>query len=262
MTLGTMIVRISARAVKAASPLAFALGFALTCAILPFAANAMSVTPVVVEMTAAGQHSRASLQVINNGAAPLPVEIEISRVELGANGEQTLKRADEDFRIFPAQAMVPPGATQIFRLQWAGEPNLALSQSYIFSVNQLPVKLKKPVSGVNVVFNFATIVNVAPVAGERQLSLVSTGTGRDKSGRMRPSVVISNPGNMHARLSDATVTLVRGSWSRTLRPDEIRQVIGVGLVQPRKQRRFLIPVDLPPGGGPISAKIEFAKAGP
>ncbi len=235
---------------------------ALAATLTPAIAQAMSVTPVVVEMASAGQQSRASLQVINNGAAPLPVEIEISRVELGPNGEQTLKRADADFRVFPAQAMVPPGATQVFRLQWAGEPDLAASQSYIFSVNQLPVKLSKPVSGVNIVFNFATVVNVAPMRGERHLSLVSAGVGRDKAGRNRPAIVISNPGNIHARLSDATVTLQRGTWSRTLKPDEIRQVVGVGLVQPRRQRRFLIPVDLPSGGGQIAAKIDYDKAGP
>lgn len=258
MALWTMI---SGRAVRAGKALLLPMSVA-ACMILPAAAIAMSVTPVVVEMTAAGQQSRASLQVINNGAAPLPVEIEISRVELGPDGEQSLKRADADFRVFPAQAMVPPGATQVFRLQWAGEPNLAMSQSYIFSVNQLPVKLAKPTSGVNIVFNFATVVNVAPVQGERHLSLVSTGVGRDKQGRNRPAIVIANPGNVHARLSDATVTLQRGSWSKVLKPDEIRQVVGVGLVQPRRQRRFLIPVDLPPGSGQIAAKIDYVKAGP
>lgn len=225
-------------------------------------ARAMSVTPVVVEMTSAGNQSRASLQVINNGAAPLPVEIEISRVELGTNGEQSLKKAGSEFLVFPAQAMVPPGATQVFRLQWVGEPNLAQSQSYIFSVNQLPVKLAKPVSGVSIVFNFATIVNVAPVQGQRHLALVSTGVGRDKAGKNRPALLISNPGNVHAKLSDATVKLQSGTWSRTLRPDEIRQVVGIGLVQPRRQRRFLIPVDLPPGSGAVTAQIDYGKAGP
>lgn len=240
----------------------FLLILATAIAILPANVRAMSVTPVVVEMTSAGTHSRASLQVINNAAKPLPVEIEISRVELGPNGEQSLKRADADFRVFPAQAMVPPGATQVFRLQWAGEPNLAMSQSYIFSVNQLPVKLARPVSGVNVVFNFATVVNVAPLQGERQLALVSSSVARDKSGRSRPALVISNQGNVHARLSDATVKLQRGAWSRTLKPDEIRQVVGIGLVQPRKQRRFLLPVDLPPGSGQVAAQIDYAEAGP
>lgn len=252
----TMIVRASRRGIERILLLLALLTLPATAAL------AMSVTPVVVEMTSAGAQSRASLQVINNGAAPLPVEIEVSRVELGPNGEQALKRADADFRIFPAQAMVPPGATQVFRLQWAGEPNLPASQSYIFSVNQLPVKLLKPASGVNVVFNFATIVNVAPLQGERMLSLVGTSVGRDKSGRNRPALVIANPGNVHARLSDASVTLRRGSWSRTLRPDEIRQVVGVGLVQPRKQRRFLLPVDLPPGGGQVVAEIDYSRAGP
>jgi len=229
---------------------------------LPQAAHAMSVTPVVVEMASAGTHSRASLQVVNNGAAPLPVEIEISRVELGPNGEQSLKPAGGEFLVFPAQAMVPPGATQVFRVQWVGEPNLAMSQSFIFSVNQLPVKLKKPTSGVNVVFNFATVVNVAPVQGQRHLSLVSSSVARDKAGRNRPALVISNPGNVHAKLSDATVKLQSGNWSRTLKPDEIKQVVGVGLVQPQRQRRFLLPVDMPPGTARVTAQIDYGKAGP
>ena len=72
--------------------------------------------------------------------------------------------AGDEFLVFPPQAVVPAGATQSFRIQWVGEPNIQKSQSYMFSVNQLPVKRKAGESGVQVVFNFGVIVSVAPPA--------------------------------------------------------------------------------------------------
>ena len=73
--------------------------------------------------------------------------------------------------MFPPQAVVPAGGTQTFRIQWVGEPNIQKSQSYMFSVNQLPVKRKSQDSGVQVVFNFGVIVSVAPPGAQSGMSL-------------------------------------------------------------------------------------------
>lgn len=220
-------------------------------------AVAMSVTPAVVEMTSAGAGTRAMLRVINDAAKPLPVEIQISRVELDANGQQKLTPAGDEFLVFPPQVMVPPGATQVFRIQWLGEPTIPSSRSYIFSVNQVPVKMPKGKSGVQVVFNFATIVNVAPPQGQAAIQVLGSGVGRDPKGKLRPTVTVANPGNVHAKLSDATVRLRSGSWSHTLTPAALQQNLGVGLVQPGKQRRFFLPVDLPQGVSQVVAEVEY-----
>lgn len=220
---------------------------------------AMSVSPTVIDL-GAGSKSRQQITVVNDGAKALPVEIMVSRMELNENGDTATKPAGDEFLIFPPQALVAAGATQSFRIQWVGDPQLKQSQSYIFSVNQVPVKMPAGQSGVQVVFNFATIVNVAPASGQSAINLVNTGVGKDEKGKPRPAVTVKNPGNIHAKLTDATIKLSGGSWSHTLRPEQLRQSMGVGLVQPGKTRRFLLPVDLPPNVGQVTASIEYKPA--
>jgi P pilus assembly chaperone PapD len=223
-------------------------------------AEAMSVQPVVLEIHASGTGNTAAIAVINDGAAPLPVEIKISRIELDESGEIARKPADDDFLVFPPQAMVPPGATQSFRVQWAGDPQIKQSQSYVLSTNQVPVKMPAGKSGVQVVFNFATIVNVAPAAGQSAINVVSAALGKDDKGKPRPALTVKNPGNIHAKLTDATINLSGGSWSQTLRPEQLRQSMGVGLIQPGKTRRFLLPVDLPAGVTQLTASVDYKPA--
>lgn len=223
-------------------------------------ASAMSVTPLSQDMSAAGK-SPAQVEVHNNDAAPLPVEIIVSRMELNEAGETTAQPAGDEFLIFPPQALLAPGATQNFRIQWVGDPRIKQSQSYVFSVNQVPVRMPKGKSGVQVVFNFATIVNVAPASGRSTIDVVSASIVRDDKGKPRPAVTVRNSGNIHAKLIDAAITLSGGSWSETLRPDRLRQVMGLGLVQPGKTRRFLLPVDLPAGVTQLSASIDYKPGG-
>lgn len=220
-------------------------------------AMAMSVTPIVLDMTTAGGTSRSQISVVNDGAKPLPVEIVISRIELDEKGEMQTKPAGDEFTVFPPQALVPAGATQNFRIQWVGDPQIPTSQSFVFSVNQVPVKMPEGKSGVQVVFNFATIVNISPPGGNSSIELVKAGTGKDDKGKTRPEVTVRNPGNIHAKLTDATIKLSAGSWSQTLAPEQLRQSMGVGLIQPGKTRRFMLPVDMPEGVGHVTASIDY-----
>lgn len=220
-------------------------------------AKAMSVKPIVLDMTTSGSANRGQLSVVNDASHPLPVEIVISRIELDDDGRVTDQPAGDEFLIFPPQALVPPGATQNFRIQWVGDPEIAKSQSYVFSVNQVPVKMPEGKSGVQIVFNFATIVNIAPPNGSSAIDLVSSGVGKDDKGKSRPAVTVKNPGNIHAKLTDATIKLSGGGWSETLRPEQLRQTMGVGLVQPGKTRKFLLPVELPEGVTQLTASIDY-----
>jgi P pilus assembly chaperone PapD len=219
-------------------------------------AGAMSVSPNTLDISASA-NSTGQLRVVNDGAVALPIEIVVSRIELNEAGEATSRPAGDEFLIFPPQALLAPGAAQSFRIQWVGDPQIAQSRSYVFSVNQVPVKMPKGKSGMQVVFNFTALVNVAPASGRAGIDLVSTGIGKDEKGKPRPALTVKNPGNIHARLTDATISLSAGSWSQTLRPEQLRQTIGFGLVQPGKTRRFLLPLDLPAGLGPISARVDY-----
>lgn len=233
------------------------LAASITVALLAVTANAMSVSPIVLDMSTTGTGSHEQLAVLNDAASALPVEIVILRLEISENGEMITKPAGDEFMVYPPQAMVKPGGTQNFRIQWVGDPNIPTSQSYVFSVNQVPVRMPKGQSGVQIVFNFATVVNVTPPGGKADINLVNTGVGKDDKGKQHPELTVMNPGNINAKLTDATIRLSSGSWSETLEPDKLRQAMGIGLIQPGKTRRFTLPIDLPNDVKQITASIEY-----
>lgn len=221
-------------------------------------ASAMSVKPVVIDLFATGNNRTGQITVSNDGAKPLPVEIHISKLELSENGDiiSTAETGDE-FLVFPPQAMVPPGATQVVRVQWVGGADIKQSQSYLFSINQVPVKMPESTSGIQVVFNFTTIVNIAPLTGQSSLSLIGSGVTKDNKGVSHPQIIVKNTGNIHAKLTEATVKLSSNGWTETLSPERLKQVLGVGLVQPGKTRKFILPIDLPVDAATVAAQVDY-----
>jgi P pilus assembly chaperone PapD len=220
-------------------------------------AAATSVSPIQLEMTSAGPASRTQVTITNTSQAPLAVDTSIKRMEVGETGEQSLLRAGDEFLVFPPQAMVPPGGTQVFRVQWVGEPRIEASQSFLLSLSQIPVKMPKGQAAVQVVMSFGVLINVAPPQGVPDLKLVGTGVAVEKPGKHHPTITVENATPVHALLQQATVKLSSGSWSQTLSPAEIGQKIGSGLVQPGKRRKFTLPVDLPPGVTKVEASIDY-----
>ena len=220
-------------------------------------ANAMSVTPVHVEMVSAGQASRTQVMVTNNGSEPMPVEAGLERLSLDENGNRRMAKAGDDFLIFPPQAMIPAGGTQVFRLQWVGEPMLPKSQSYLFSVSQVPVKFPKGQSKVQVVLSFGVVINVAPSQGAPSLKVVGTGVTTDAQGKRRPTVTVENLSTVHALLPDGALSLSGDSWRHSLTATEMREKIGIGLVQPGQRRRFVMPVELPANVTSVQANLEY-----
>ncbi len=210
-------------------------------------ANALNVQPLALEMVAIGAKARSVIQVVNDGAQPLPVEVAVKKVEISADGKTSETAAGDDFLVFPPQAVVPPGATQSFRIQWVGAPDLAKSQTYLFYVNQLPVKMKPGESGVQMVFSFGVIVSVAPAGAQSAMKLVGAEAGSD--GKKRgAAITVENPSNMYAYFSDAKLTLESGGWRKVLNPGELRQKVGYSVIQPGKRRRVLVPLDDVPAG--------------
>lgn len=221
------------------------------------AAAAMSVTPVHVEMRSAGASSRSQVTVTNESREPLPVEAIMQRLALGENGERRMTPAGDEFLVFPPQALIPAGGSQVFRLQWVGEPLLAESQSFMMSLTQIPVRPRKGVNGVQLVMSFGVQINVAPPKGVGGLKVVGTGFEIDRrSGKRYPTIVVQNTSNVHALLPRSRVKLSSGSWSKVLDETFLDQRIGIGLVQPGRRRKFTLPVEVPAGARSVQAVLE------
>ncbi len=221
-------------------------------------AQAMSVSPIEVEMTSAGMKSRAQITVVNDSSDPLPVEAVLQSLDLNERGEKTLGEAGDDFLVFPSQAMIAPGGMQVFRMQWVGDPEILKSKTFLMSLNQVPVRMKNRHSEVQVVIGLGVVINVAPPTGLPRIKLLNTGVVKDGvSGKRHPTIRVENTSNVHALLSQSTISISGDGWSATIPPGQLQTKLGYGLVQPGRQRTFTLPVDLPPSVASVAANIDF-----
>jgi fimbrial chaperone protein len=221
-------------------------------------AMAMSVSPIEVEMSSAGTKSHAQITVINDGPDPLPVEAVLQSLSLNERGEKRLSVAGDDFLIFPTQAMIAPGGMQVFRMQWVGDPEILASKTFLMSLNQVPVRMKGRHTEVQVVIGLGVVINVAPPTGSPKIRLLRTGIVRDSvSGKRHPTISVENVSNVHALLSQSTIGLSGDGWSATIPSGLLKMKLGFGLVQPRRRRTFVLPVDIPSGVGNVVADIDF-----
>jgi P pilus assembly chaperone PapD len=221
----------------------------------------MSVEPMLLEISSSGQTAQQSFKMVNDGVASLPIEVQVSRFDLGLDGEQKSVQAGDGVLVYPMQALIPRGGSQVFRVQWIGDPALAKSESYKLSVSQVPVKLPKDQSGIQIVMSFGVTVNVAPPQGQWDLVVTAAAPVTAKNGKRVAAVTVKNPGNKHAYLRNAAVSLTGSGWSAQVSPGEIAQKVGLGIVQPGKERRFLLPVEVPSAVSTIQASVKIVPEG-
>ncbi len=223
----------------------------------PGPAFGLTVSPVQLELVSIGDKNRATVSVLNNSQQPLAIEAVVQRMMLDENGKSQTAKAGEEFLLMPPMAMIPPGGTQNFRVQWLGDPMIEASQSFYIFFNQVPVKLPKDHKGVQVVVAMGVIVNVAPAQGSPNLQVVGTGVVVDRNGKRRPAMTVFNPTRVHALLPQTTVRLAGGSWTETLPSGLLSEHLGSGLVQPGKRRKFILPVEVPANVKSIQASVEM-----
>ena len=214
-------------------------------------ARAMTMSPLEMELTAGGSYARTQFQVSNNSDKPLPIEITFDRLSYTEAGEHKTSLAADDLLIFPATAMIPPGGTQTFRVQYVGSPDIATSQSFLVNARQLPVKMKADgKSHVQVVNAFGAILNVAPLTGTSTLNLVSSSPARTAAGQPALSILVENPTNVHALIANAALRV----GSQKINAETMRANVGFGVVEPHKRRRFLAPLQ---GAASGAAYLEY-----
>ncbi|MEK7661315.1 MAG: molecular chaperone [Pseudomonadota bacterium] len=225
-------------------------------------AIAMGVAPVVIDMKSNGRGARSEITASNTSASPLPIVVSVSEATISSTGEVTTTPIEDQFMIYPAQAIVGAGGVQRFRVQWIGDPDMQRGRTFIFSVAQQPVALTPGTSGIQILYNFETVVSVSPASAQPNLVLANS-SFQSVAGKRRANLTLSNPSAAVAYLSGARVTLQskdaggRVVWSKTFEPNEIMQNIGVGIVSPGTSRQFTLPFDLPEGGETLNANIRY-----
>jgi fimbrial chaperone protein len=224
---------------------------------------AMTVQPVILDLRMAGRQMGGQIRVENTGTTPLPVEIKLVEADLLPATVKASDRVTQDLVAFPTQAIVPPGATQAFRIQYVGDAQSERSRHYYAEVSQLPVEVPGGQSTIQVLYNFQAMVNVASVVGgEPKLAMEKSEIVRsapDKPAQI--AFTVRNSGKNYGYISSGSLTFVQRDAAgkellrRSLSSSDIQQMIGFGLVGPETSRTFVAPIELPAPEGRVEVTM-------
>lgn len=224
-------------------------------------ATALNVQPVIIDLLSTGRRASTVLTLQNTFSTTVPVELSAHRLEI-IDGE--LKETDveaEDLLIFPAQATVRPGESQAFRIQWIGDPAPDASQHFFVTVAQLPVELPENQNAIQVLYNFKVLVSVGAPGATAELAVQSIVIETDENGVGRPVLTVGNTGRTYGYVGKNRMTLVQRAPNgdeilrQTYEPEQIQQLMGLGLVPSGATRRLPINVSLPQPNGSLTVEL-------
>lgn len=241
---------------------ALAAAVAIAASVTAFASVtwATNVTPIVIDLLAGGSRMSSVVTVTNTFQTPLPVEMTVSRADFVPTGLTDSTEASEDLLVFPPTALVQPGESQAFRIQYVGDP-LERSRHYYVTVNQLPVQLPQGQSAVQILYNFQIAVSVGVPGQNADLQLRGTEIEVGADGVPRAVLIVENAGPTYGYISGGRLRMIQRDaagkeiFSRSYTSAEIQQNIGYGLVGAGGTRRLLIPDALPSAEGVVEAVL-------
>lgn len=252
----------------------------LLAAAFPAVSHASRVSPMIVDLEPTGRDAIARVELTNDGANDIPYEVQMMRGEISPSGELSLIPADDQFLVFPAQAIVESDSQQVFRVQYVGESALARSEIYYMSIRQIPVEFEEGVSQVQVVVNFNVLTNVVPegataspaIRSVRSIALDPVDGGTDEVSVAENDdsrqaafsgleVDVGNDGNRYF-LAGMSTWRIAGQTTEgqpfqlRLEREQLAKMIGVGVVGPGQNRIFRIPLDTQLANGSTTVTIE------
>ncbi len=215
-----------------------------------------TVTPLFADLHAAGPDNEATITVCNKSEKSIALAIRVLGLEIAEDGTASTKEDQDSFSIYPQQQKINARAAKTFHLEWM-KRWIRQSESFYVEVYQLSEEAPGKSVQIENLYNFKTVVNVAPPSGTSSLEIEEVKVILDPNKKRHPQLTVSDNGNSYAKLSDATVMLKGGRWSLAVAPERLRQLIGMGLVQPGRRRCFLIPIDIPDDITDLTAQVFF-----
>lgn len=223
-------------------------------------AHAYKLIPISAELAPSGKSARQTFRIENTSNEPIAVELAMYSRNMTPDGKDILKDAENDFVLFPAQAIVMPGKTQAIRLQWIGDPNPEKELAFRMICEQLPVTFGKDQTEggqVRLLVRFIASIYVAPRSARPNITVKSVSTGFDSKRNRQLVINIINDGTAHSLLRDPVLTLTAGSTKINLATDQLLGLASQNLLAGHN-REFLLPwpKDLPVGV-PVTAKLDY-----
>ncbi len=203
--------------------------------LMAVAAQAYEVTPMRVFLQPDRGQSSATITINNVRTEALPVEIQVFRRVVAANGEQEFQPAEEDFITFPPQVQIAAGQSQAIRIQYVGSLG-EVAEAFVVQVTEVPVN-KLEGTGIQFTYNFGVAVYVQPPRARARLAVSEAGV---VDGALRFKV--ANSGNDYGFLTGQALEYRIGTARVTLTPDELSELVSNPIVPPGATREFALPL--------------------
>lgn len=226
-------------------------GFLLTAASPSYA---LQVSPLRIDLDSSGRGTTGSVSVVNTKDTAAPIELSI----FNRRGDRPDTPADEDFLIFPPTAVLQPGATQVFRVQWLGDPALPTSQSYYLSASELPVELPKDTSTIQLLFKINLALHVSPPDARPAPKVVAALLEQAEEGKGTIlKAQIDNEGNRYTYTNKMKIKIEGAGKETVLLPEDIEERDANAFIPPKTRTPIEISLGDETWAEPINVSLEL-----
>ncbi len=208
-------------------------------------ANAYDLSPMVIELKAAGQGSAASGVITNTHEVPIAIEVKIFNRVQQSDGTDVLSPELEDILVTPPQMVIAPGASQSFRVQWIGESKPTSEIAYRLVTEQLPIRFSKvtrndKTAELTMKYRYEVALYVEPDGSKPEVSLVSARSVKNDKGN-HLELVIQSSGTRRAILDKPVLNLSSASGqSLILEGEQTEALAGINIL-PGVARTVMMP---------------------
>lgn len=193
---------------------------------------------MMADLAVTGRDAGTELRIVNTHVTPLAVEIEFVERTIDSIGVETQRVGADEVVAFPPQAFILPGATQVVRLRYAGEPGIETARNYTALVRQVPVSLDGQ-SGISIAVNYGVLVNVVPANARARVEVLSVRRTEDG----KAEIFLRNSGDNYASLARARYEFRNGRGeTHAAEGRELVAAIGNTLLQARSERILTLPL--------------------
>lgn len=133
--------------------------FAYLLALFSWTSHAIVMSPSIVEFNVQKGNS-AQIVVTNNTTNKLPLEASLLELSFNQDGSFTPQPVNDfDLLVFPPAAILKPGASQVFRIQWVASWTPRQSRSYFVRFSQ-PLLENNEQSGIALQVHYNALLHV------------------------------------------------------------------------------------------------------
>lgn len=194
--------------------------------------QAFDVNPVVSVIEIPGDGAGITLTLRNPRKEALPVSFEIVERRINEDGSESTQPADDQFVIFPPQAVVAPGKSQAIRVQWIGAAPQTSRSFTLFAAEEAVDLTERKGASVQTVFRIGASVHVAAKKSVSKPVLLASAPAEKGV-----TVTLGNEGDRYYYVDETTLTF----GDKKIGGFEVGAHAVRTLVPPGARRSFVIP---------------------